>query len=546
MVDSTDLLLKTHALLQNDVNQQIIHSITKQWKYLIVDEFQDTDELQVELFEKILVHLNKLLVVGDHKQSIYGFRGANNTLIKHLALKHTKDLPLPMSNSARSTQQLLDCINFMFGAEMIGCDRDNFNYESLNHPLLPMTDVTYTAEDSFPPMLLYRSESSMECVQKYLDRFLGQLIHIRNHQKQLVFKELEYKDIVILSRTNHTAADLYQECLNRNIPCTLVSGEAFYQNPEIIEIYRFLTCLLEWPDMTSINYLSNSPFALGLDLLKLVMHSQTDAEILQGLSDDFIKRLNYIKDLSKKENMSFLLWEIYKTYQLLPLTIDDVIQNHQDHSIIQKRHRNYYRLHEITRNLFNNEKALTLEQFTAFLKMSIESGRTESEPLKESKNIPNKIRIMTIHAAKGLEFPVVLVPDITRSLAFPEYPYGFQVSHNFVFKDWGLEPASMGGAKANRENSMKSLLRVCSQQYSQRYKEVQQLQLLEEMQILYVCMTRAQNQVVFLDNGVEASHPRGSQKYFWKSEIDNQTISPWIAIEDYEVLDQDKVQQNKA
>ena len=558
MIDSADMLTKTYELFSKDeIGPKIIESICNRWRYLIIDEFQDTDEMQLNIVRVLLTNLDKLMVVGDRKQSIYGFRGANNTLLMRLArevYQQNNDLiesadPLPLSNSARPTIELLNAINHIFGSARIGCDVRGMDFSMLNQPLTPMNNVSFEANDGLEAVVMVPYEDQgahVDAVERYLTAYLGTEFQYKNPAKvkdgETGKKPIEYSDIVILTRTNHAAISLHDQCLERGIPTVLVKGDAFYQNQAIIDIYRLLQIVLESPVLSGLHFLQGSIFDVE-NTFADICHTYSNDELADNLPSEFVDKLIHLKQFSREHSVPQLLLEIYDQFGLLDSPTLHHTQDEDGHPVtvqqIELDTRLYYRLYEIARDLFQQEHALSVMQFVDYLRLSIESARTESEPIQHSGTPPNLIRIMTIHASKGLEFPVVIIPEMSRRLTRPALmKQGFLPSHNFVFEQSGVQFASFYGVftsdffsrEEKRDNSNR--LWLCSGDYMDQYEtQLKPLLLREEMQVLYVAITRAQHQVVLLEEDTGYDSERTGVSYCWQAEFDDMDrdiVDPFI------------------
>lgn len=558
LMDSNDMLLKAHDLFSSSsIGNEISKTICSRWKYLIVDEFQDTDEIQLKIIQQLLTHLNKLMVVGDRKQSIFGFRGANNTLLQRLATevytKNPSDIinktPLPLANSARPTIELLEHINHVF--EYIGCNTRGMDFSTLNQPLVRMDDVSFQALDNIPPIIRIlrdKNNDTIDSIQVYLKHFLTKTFQSKgpkeetNEARTKAKKTIDYKDIVILARTNANANAIYKACneCTPPIPAVLVKGDVFYQTPIILDIYRLLQCVLEMPYLQGIHHLQGTIFDKNKDLAQIFQNNSAST-LRTNLPKTLLENLEKLQQKSRELHVPELLWEIYSIFNLIePLQAGTEEKEGKEISIqkITRNTRYLYRLHEIARTIFHKEHALSLEQFVDHLRLSIETSKTEVEPIQNTDNPPNKIRIMTIHTSKGLEFPIVLIPELERTLTQPAFiPHYFAKSHNFVFEDQGLEPASFHGKHCSPLRCGKNdpRITICSPTYKNKYElEVKPALLKEEMQILYVAMTRAKNQVVLLGVRKQHTEKRTSTQFCWQSEFD---LLQWQRCEDYDKLD---------
>jgi DNA helicase-2/ATP-dependent DNA helicase PcrA len=166
---------------------------------------------------------------------------------------------------------------------------------------------------------------------------------------------------------------------------------------------------------------------------------------------------------------------------------------------------NLEKLREVARHLFRNEQALTLRAFVGALKRNLQSGAEESEALLapgEEAERPNYVRLLTVHGAKGLEFPLVIIPEVQAALINPD------LDPVFLLGDHGLD-LNLSGVGLTTE----------SPRFRTTLQASRTARLGEEMRVFYVAVTRAQHAVTFVGTKGGSTNAPGDDYYSWKDEL---------------------------
>jgi DNA helicase-2/ATP-dependent DNA helicase PcrA len=505
VLDSTDLLSKTAELLKGSEGSIIVKRLTERYRYLFIDEFQDTDRVQKRLVDALRPSLAGLLVVGDRKQSIYGFRSADDSLIQQLAKETGVDI-LPLSISRRPTQKLLDAQNTLFNT--IGQ-----RYPNLNEPLEPW-EGTIQAQSALAPITYVHAgdeanlEQRIAATARQIRALMNQQIDDPGTKK---LRPIEQGDIAILVRSNNQLSN-YERQLQILLRDTGISvrsdaGGSFFKKPEIVSTFQMLKLVLYYPDDTALSLALRTPYLQGVDP---TAHEQY---ILQYRPLEGTPLMDWFEQTYPNYNQNLL--ELRKAVrsatvpQILAILYESFhIRSYYLRQGNQQAANNLEKLRELARRLYQNEQALTLRQFVKWLEISILSSKEEGEamPPEGAGERPTYVPIMTIHRSKGLEFPVAIIPEVQLPLERSEQP------DFLVIPDWGLE--------INLQNWG---LPTHSDKYQQELQNNRKSRIEEEMRLLYVAVTRAQNAVIFVGSGRKPrKHQQpdpNSEFYCWKDEI---------------------------
>ena len=245
-LDFSDLQLKTRDLLRD--NEEIQQELIKRYKYFMVDEYQDTNELQYEL---VMLLTNKLkcanlFIVGDPKQSIYAFRGADVRVFEKTKQKIISECgrDISLTENFRSLRDLVGFSNYFFHALM-----DDGTESEFEVPYEPFTQVRNTDADGAVEILL--GQNGEENVDEYAlitnhiknMKHNGDTVWVRDENSGEVERPIEYGDIAILIRSRTHLPNIEHALLETGIPYLTTGGIGFYQRQEIYDIWNYLSFL---------------------------------------------------------------------------------------------------------------------------------------------------------------------------------------------------------------------------------------------------------------------------------------------------------------
>lgn len=498
LLDAHDLLYYTNALLASRENGPVaIKRLTQRFRYLFIDEFQDTNRLQLGLVEKLLPaggvqpSMKGVLLVGDQKQSIFGFSGAYSSLLQELAERRGTKV-LPMNVARRPTADYLALQNEIFesiGERVNGLNEKLQSFEGTFNP---------PGENKLTPLTLYavRNNASIE------DRIRITVDHIRYLLTQMIQPKSDKParpivpgDIVILTRNNKQLG-AYLSGLSDLLPGIKVRsdrGGSFYHKPEIVATYRMLQAIIHYPDDYILSQAFGTPYlsnvkADNMENYLISYGKESGSPLTDWFKATYPKTfadLELLRKRVKVDPVPQFLEKLYRTFNIRSLYKDD------EKAILALE-----RLREIARNLYDNDQALNIRSFVEFLKLNILTESTAQEiavaEAGEENNSVNFIRLMTIHRAKGLEFPIVIIPEVQE----PIIPESFRPPF-LVLQGHGVEVMIPGQ-------------RSLSNRYWQTLTEKKSSQFEEEMRVFYVGVTRAEQALVLIGDGptVNTNHPQ--------------------------------------
>ncbi len=452
-LDFDDLLVRTRQLLTAPENEHVRRQIASQIRLLLVDEFQDTDPTQVELVRVLcgpMLTQGKLFFVGDYKQSIYRFRGADPHVFQELRRSTPAEGRLPLSLNFRSQPAILHFVNALF------CDDLGLEYEPLeaHRPQVgPEPAVEFLwAPDEFPEE---RSGQMERLRRREADWIARRLRAMLEEGDKIVWDEQAAErgrpdtrpvrpgDVALLFRAL-SDVQYYEESLRRlGIHYYLVGGHAFYAQQEIYDLLSLLRALASRCDEVSLAGALRSPM-FGLEdetLFWLAQHSEGlsgglfDEELPGDLGDAQRRRAALARDTLAA------LRSIKDRVPIAELIEEALRRTGYDAVLLaeflgQRKLANLRKLIDQARS-FDRAGIFSLADFITQLSEFV--ARQPDEPLAathpESTDV---VRLMTIHQSKGLEFPVVVVPDVDRRMLGPSASVAFTPRLGPMVKAAGL------------------------------------------------------------------------------------------------------------
>ena len=487
-LDTNDLLQKTAQLLEK--NQLYVGCmLAKRFSYLFVDEFQDTDQLQKRIIQVLVPHLTHVLVVGDRKQSIYGFRGADFSILQSMADDNGEKMMF-LSASRRPTKPLFEAQNVLFYNMS---SRYAFFEESLTLP----PEGAYIPQDNLIPFrYIHVNGNNLE------DRIKRAIRLVRDLPEQKIDhflqgkRTIEYGDICFLFRSNNLLSQ-YETCfLDAGIPVITDVGGRFFCKPEILYCYYMLQAIIKYPDDVSLDLVLGTPFMPFRSPVALLNHDHSSDPLCDWLKCEPSVRhwFEGIMEIRKRIKIDLVPNLLTKIYEFT--SVREYYANKGNMQAVA----NLEKLVMWARDQMDSE-ALTLQQFFDRFQVAMLTGeKLDEADTGEEKKI-NAVIFSTIHSAKGLEYPIIVIPELQRSLINDDHLPTF-----FDIPGRGMDLKLPGG-------------RGPSPQFDEWMNKHRRDFLQEEARIFYVAVTRAQHAVCFIGGGRSRLSKPGSQWWSWKDEL---------------------------
>ena len=398
-LDYEDILIKTKNILQNEYVKE---ALSEKYKYLMVDEYQDTNEIQYKIFLPILDYLKKgnLFVVGDEKQSIYQFRDAELEVFERTKLdiveEYGKNSKLLLPDSFRMAPKLCLFTNYIF--KEIFKDPKTIYNEVQPSSLICARDNDFDGKVE----ILLADENDDNAEADLVAKRIVQLVN-----GEFTNRGKNWNNIAVLVRKRSSFASLEKSFTKFNIPYSIIGGKGFYQQQAIYDIYNYFSFLLNKENDTALIGVLRSPFFTVSDSVLFELSFFDGNNYWQKISNakKQISMWNPIAEqleenllLSHRVDISFLLRKILSESDFLPV-ISSKKSGVQELANINK-------LVKITVE-FENQGFRTLYDYVNFLADAIDSSEEEAQAsLSEDKE---RVNILTIHQAKGLEFSAVFL-----------------------------------------------------------------------------------------------------------------------------------------
>ncbi len=396
-MDFDDLLLKAVILLEE--HESVLRAAQAKYKYVMVDEFQDTNSLQMRLLRALVPPPHNICVVGDDDQSIYGWRGADITNINEYETFFPGAQIIKLEENYRSTTPILHTANSLIKNN---AGRRPKTLWSRNPGQLPVKLII--TEDE--------KEESRLIAEDILD---------------VVTKGDTYNDIAVLFRTNEQSRVLEGDFRKRKIPYRLIGARSFYDRREVRDLIAYLTALGNPDDDTALLRIINTPTrGIGNSTAQLAKQHSIDkrTNIHTALRDP-----EFLSLLSSKTKVALLpfieLTDRYGALARTPSTAYGVMTERLIHEIGYMDHLKKSAKEPDDFAGWENGVKLTLdalhgfdarkrgEGLQAFLdEVSLNDDREDKDDIEKKTGVC----LITLHAAKGLEFPVVYLPGLEEGI----------------------------------------------------------------------------------------------------------------------------------
>ncbi|MBT8381852.1 MAG: UvrD-helicase domain-containing protein [Ignavibacteria bacterium] len=397
-LDFEDILLKTKEILSR---KDVRKAINKKYKYLFVDEYQDTNEIQYEIFLPIVNYLKtgNLFIVGDEKQSIYRFRdaelevfGKTKTDIKNA---NNENLVLTLPDSFRMAPAICLFTNHIFSKL--------FNYPISIYNEVEHSDIVCARNDSFMgkvEFLIAQADHNLAEAELIAQRIL-------KLSNEFINELPDWSSIAVLVQKRSAFSELEKLFIKYNIPFSVIGGTGFYQQQSISDIYNYFAFIFNNSDDAALIGTLRSPFFTVPDVKIFQLSTFTGDSYWEklskaGISDDYWKPILLVLienlKLAKRIGIPSLLQKI--------LNESDFISTIAARNNGEQEINNINKLISITIKFFNLEFN-SIYDYLNFMKNSIINFVEEAQAGIEDNN--NGVNVMTIHQAKGLQFPSVFL-----------------------------------------------------------------------------------------------------------------------------------------
>ncbi|TMM06498.1 MAG: hypothetical protein E6G02_04910 [Actinobacteria bacterium] len=424
-VDFEDLQLTARDLLRE--HEEIRQREAWRFRAVMVDEFQDTNRLQCELID--LIAGDDLFFVGDEFQSIYGFRHADVNVFRERREEAGSVLPLTLNY--RSRPEVLAAVNHLFGSDF----GDEFQ------PLAASGDFPDPVFGT-PVELLVTDKSSYSGTGTHWRR--GEARSVARRVKELVETGAAKPGEIVLLFAAGTDAEWYeQELRELGLPTYRTTGRGYFGQQQVADLLAYLRLLHNrYDDEALVTVLASPLVGVSNDALVLLRRGASKRPLFKGLERALPEGLDPRDErLFQAFRQRFeRLVAASRTLSLERLCEEIVAAHDYDLAVLaqwdgRRRYANLRKLARLARS-YEELRGADIEGFVRFVREQDEAGAKELEAVAEEEDA-DVIRLLTIHAAKGLEFKVVVVADAGRDraapgadeiLALPDGRFGFRVA----------------------------------------------------------------------------------------------------------------------
>ena len=397
-MDFDDLLLKTYQLLEN--HPDVLLKYQEKFKYILIDEYQDTNHVQYLIIKKLAALNENICIVGDDAQSIYAFRGANIKNILNFKVDYPDYKTFKLEQNYRSTSNIVKAANSIIKHNEKQIDKNVWTENTEGDKII----VCKTGSDNDEGRLVANTISDIQMRQ-----------------------QAHHKDFAILYRTNAQSRSLEESLRKRNIPYKIYGGLSFYQRKEIKDLLAYYRLAINPNDEEAFKRIINYP--------------------TRGIGATTIQRLSAFANEHNKS-----IWEVINHLGEAEININKGTQSKLkefalmiNNFIINSRQKDAYTVAEeiakatgLFNDLYTDKSPEGLSRFENIQELlngikdfseTAEKGVNKlpdfmvdvallTDQDKETEDDYNKVTLMTVHAAKGLEFPYVFVVGLEEQL-FP-------------------------------------------------------------------------------------------------------------------------------
>ena len=397
-LDFDDLIFVMVKIFRD--HPEILEKYQERFKYILIDEYQDTNMAQYILTKYLVAKYKNICVVGDADQSIYGWRGADMQNILNFEEDYPKAKVILLEQNYRSTKTIIQAAN--------GVIENNVNRKEK----VLWTDNETGSKINFIHCLSDRAEAA------FIAREIRRLV---------TYENVQYKEIAILYRTNAQSRAFEEKFMQTDIPYIIVGGIKFYERKEIKDILAYLR-LIENPhdDISFLRVVNVPRRGIGpINLERLTAFAaERDLSIFDVvISNNLLEQVPQLSPKCKQKLREFALMLVYFSNAKDGLTISALVQ-----AVLKES--GYLAALAETEDSDKPENVARVENLSSFVNGTKEFDETTENPTLEDflnhvalvadidslDEENSRVSLMTIHSAKGLEFPIVFVAGLEEGL----------------------------------------------------------------------------------------------------------------------------------
>ena len=396
-VDFADLILKVYELLSS--HTQILQYYTKRFKHIMVDEFQDTNLLQFKLLKLLNNDTGSLYAVGDDDQSIYGWRGALSKNIKSFTDQFINVEIFKLEQNYRSTNKILKVANSL-----------------ISHNKNRLGKELWTSSERGEPVKIYEAYNNDDESSFIVDKI--QMLEREGYRKS---------EIAILYRNNFLSRRLEEELNGRGVPYIIFGGFRFFERSEIKDMIAYLRVIVNPDDDAAFERsINNPPRGIGQKTIDVIRKSAkaNKLSLWKTIKSFQTENTNDISSRVKTSLSNFISLIEAISSEMNDLSLKEILVKIYNESKLKTYFSEQKGEEAMSKQENIDELFLTAENF---MKNNYDSENLVDDFLDnaaleagdyQSKFDNDPVQLMTIHSAKGLEFPVVFLTGLEEGI-FP-------------------------------------------------------------------------------------------------------------------------------
>ena len=473
-----DLLTKFREALEGKGGEAVAKALRAKYRAALIDEFQDTDPVQYAIFTNVFRNANQnLFLIGDPKQAIYSFRGAD--VFAYLEATGQVDSRYTLKENRRSTPDLITAINTVFSKRTPPFVFGEISFKPAAAAKTPLQEPLRVKNKSGPPLQCWfldastldsgmvtgkqkfiKKSAAAGIIMRALGTEIAHILSLGEQNKALIGKRpIKEGDIAVLVRTNREAAFVQQGLVEFNIPTVIYSTSNLFDSYEAVEMERVLWGIAE-PDNEKL-----LKAALATDIFGF------SGEKIENLMEDEIEWERWLNKFNQYHEM----WSERNFIRMFRYLIskEDVRTRLLSFSDGERRLTNLLHLSEVLHQVAMEKKL----GVTSLLKWLSEQRNPDLPRLEEHQlrleSDEYAVKVVTIHKSKGLEYPIIFCPFLWAGSKLRNS------KDHFIFHD--------------EENNRKLTLDLGSEGHGGHRRLAEREILAENLRLLYVALTRAKN-----------------------------------------------------
>lgn len=420
-----DMIVNLHKAIVYNSNNTLTSSLQQKYKAVFVDEFQDTDKLQYEIFDTTFGSgQNILFYIGDPKQSIYSWRKAD--IFTYFKASAAVDNTYGMNVNYRSSTPFIQAMNVFFKP---GPDFDTFyfgqhehsiNYIAVEPPADNIKGMLLFDKEPDVPITIYTNQKKSEIAETVT----AQIINLLENKNFTITekgnsRQVRPTDIGILVRKNDQAADIKACLAKRGIPAITIDDSKILQSEEAVHVLYLLEALIDL-SRPAINKALLSPF------------TGYDTKALLALNEETVlNNFREYKNIWDKDGVYSVLMKFVSDYQVRLLLLNHRTENGE------RTIANLFQVIEVLHKV-QSEKQFSTIELVSWLKRGIDGMQTEGDEFEQRvESDEEAIKIVTLHKSKGLEYNIVFAPylDLDTKNNFHFCSYRDTETGDYIFTD---------------------------------------------------------------------------------------------------------------